>query len=115
MAEPALEIHGLVPVRTTSAAASLVLWSGPGVLHAVNASAGATPGYLMLFDDTSEPADGTVEPVKCWFIDADESLDKFFPVPLRFMTGIVAVFSSTGPYTKTASATAFLSGEATII
>lgn len=115
MAESALEIHGLVPVRTTAASASLVLRSGRGVLHAVNASAGATPGYLMLFDAASEPADGTVEPVKCWYIAANESLDKSWTVPLRFMTGIIAVFSSTGPYTKTASATAFISGEATIV
>jgi hypothetical protein len=34
-----------------------------------------------------------------------------FNPPLRFNTGITVVYSSTGPFTKTVSNTAFISGD----
>jgi hypothetical protein len=112
MAEPTLEIHGIAPNATPVAASSLVLKDGPGALHGLSVSSGATAGYVMLFDAVAAPDDGVTTPKKSWVLAADSSLDIGFNPPLRFATGITAVYSSTGPFTKTASATAFISGEA---
>ena len=97
-------------VVTSVASSSLVMKGAPGNLMslAVN-STGA--GWLMLFDATSSPADGTVSPKWAYPIAAGGALNMAWLNPLAFTTGIIAVFSSTGPFTKAASATAFISGQ----
>ena len=102
---------GIVPVATTAVASSLVLKASAGNLYGVNCVAGASAGYLMLFNSTTAPADGAVTPLKVMPIAANAGMAMSFEIPVRFSTGCTAVFSTTGPFTKTASATAFISGE----
>jgi hypothetical protein len=96
---------------TSVAAASLVLKAAAGNLYGYNVVTGASAGYLMAFDSATVPADGAVTPKLCIAIAANASVDRSFGKPLRFTVGIVLVFSTTGPFTKTASATAFIAGE----
>ncbi len=95
---------------TTVAAGSLVLKASAGNLYDINVAAGASAGFIMLFNATSAPADGTVTPAWVMAIAANASLSYSWPMGKRFSTGCVMVFSTTGPFTKTISATAFLSG-----
>lgn len=101
----------LVSVATAAVASSLVLKASAGNLYGYNIVAGASAGYLMIFNSTTAPADGAVTPLRCIPVAANAGIDRAFDIPRRFSTGIVLVFSTTGPYTKTASATAFLGGE----
>jgi hypothetical protein len=101
----------LAAVATAALASSLVLKSSAGNLMSLDAVVGATGGFLMLFDATSAPADGAVTPKWVYPIPASGALNMGWINPLSFATGIVAVFSSTGPFTKTASSTAFISGQ----
>lgn len=103
--------NALTPSATAVAASSLVLKASAGNLYGVQIATGGTAGYLMLFNAVAAPADGVVTPIKVYSIAANASLEVGYDIPLRFGTGITAVFSSTGPFTKTASATAFISGE----
>lgn len=97
-------------VATTVVASSLVLKATAGNLYDFSVTAGASAGYLMIFNATTAPADGTVTPAVVLAIAANASIGFTYPYPKRFTTGITMVFSTTGPFTKTASATAFLAG-----
>ena len=93
-------------VRSTATEASKVLKSSAGNLYTVSVTIGATSGYLMLFDAIAEPANGSVTPKWWWPVTSNGtyggSAVSWSPgPPLRFTTGITAVFSSTGPFTKT--------------
>lgn len=103
---------GIVPVQTGSAGSAATFKSGAGNLYAINFATGAVDGYFMIFDATSPPADGAVAPKFCVVMKANSSLVHSFFVPLAFVNGCTAVFSSTGPFLKTASATAYMSGMA---
>lgn len=102
---------GVTSSATSTAAASIVFKTTAGNLYGINVVSGSTAGYLMLFNSTSTPADGVVTPVKCLPVAANSGFYITFEVPLRFSAGITAVFSSTGPFNKTASATAYISGD----
>lgn len=109
----ALAANAVTPAATTAVASELILKASAGNLYSVNVAAGATAGFLLIFNATSAPADGAVTPVKCLPIAANAGVEMSVrEMPEFFSTGIVAVFSSTGCFTKTASATAFISGDA---
>ncbi|MDT7951707.1 MAG: hypothetical protein RQ966_09400 [Acetobacteraceae bacterium] len=99
-------------VQTTAIAASLVLKSAPGSLYACYATTGSVAGWLMLFDATAVPANGSVAPKECIYCPANATTEVELPFLTAepFATGITAVFSSTGPFTLTASSTAFIKG-----
>jgi type IV secretory pathway protease TraF len=103
---------GISRVQTPVAASSLVVKASPGNLYGYTAVSGASAGYVMLFDAVAAPADGTVTPKGVIVLAANSSIVVDRSTPIRFTTGIVMVFSTTGPFTKTASATAFLAGDA---
>jgi hypothetical protein len=68
----------------------------------------------MVFDATTAPADGAVTPKVCRYIKSDGTggaTSLAWANPLTFATGISTAFSSTGCFTKTASATAFFGGQ----
>lgn len=102
---------GIIPVVSSALEANHVLKASPGNLYGFQITNGATAGYVMLYDATTAPVDGAVTPVKCYQLPANSTLVAGFGPPLAFSTGIVVGFSSTGPFTKTASATVFISGE----
>jgi hypothetical protein len=66
----------------------------------------------MLFNTTSAPADGGVTPTECVPVPANMATGVAFSglPPETYNIGITAVFSTTGCFTKTASATAFFHG-----
>lgn len=96
---------------TTVAAGSLILKASAGNLYSFNAVSGASAGYLLVYDSATVPADGATTPRRAYVMAANSSIDISLPIPDRFAAGITLVFSTTGPFLKTISATAFLAGE----
>jgi len=99
----------ITPGSSAALEASHVLKASAGNLYSVYVVTGATAGFLMTFNATSAPADGAVTPVECIPVPANSVVSISFSgaPPDFYSTGIVAVFSTTGPFTKTSSATAF--------
>jgi hypothetical protein len=99
------------PTVTTAAASSLAL--GPGPLNLYGFSGYSTvSGWFLVFNATSAPADGAVTPVDFYPYTAAQAFAvDYSGAPLRGSTGLTIVFSTTGPYTKTASATASISAK----
>lgn len=102
---------GIIPVVSTAAESSHVLKASAGNLYAYQVTTGAVAGYVMIFNATSAPVDGAVTPVKCVAVPATATVGVSNSPPEYFSTGITAVFSTTGCFTKTASATAMFSGD----
>lgn len=100
------------PVASSTAESGHILKASRGCLLAVYATTGATAGYLMVFNSTTVPADGAVSPINCVYIPATTSIAlNWAPQPPEYYsTGISVAFSTTGCFTKTASATAFFHG-----
>jgi hypothetical protein len=97
---------------STAAEASHVFKAGPGWLPEFQVNSGAVSVWVMLFNAVAAPGDGAVTPVKWYQLPAASTLGvSFTPVALQFTTGITAVCSTTGPFTKTATATCTFSGE----
>lgn len=102
---------GIAPVVSGSAESSHVLKASPGNLYGVAVTSGAVAGYLLVFDATSAPVDGAVTPKACVVVPANSTVGlSYGDIPSVYATGITAVFSSTGCFTKTASATAYFAG-----
>ena len=100
---------GLVATATAAVSAGVVLKASAGNLYEWQVATGAVPGHVLLFDATTIPADGAVTPRQCVHAAASSTVGYLPPLaPERFATGIVIVFSTTGCYTKTSSATAHI-------
>lgn len=109
---------GGVPILTSAAlATSQVVCSAACNLYGFEVSADATLSaaawWIMIFNATSNPADGAVAPAKCYAVPlGTPSYASSFPTPVRFSTGAVLAVSTTGCFAKTDSIHAFLSGDA---
>lgn len=103
---------GITPVVSAALESSHVLKAGAGNLYSCYVTTGGTPGWLLIFNATSAPVDGAVTPIEAIQAPANSTVgwDCGDAPPDVYSTGITAVFSSTGPFTKTASATAFFKG-----
>ena len=102
----------VAPSSSTAAEGARVLKATAGNVYSISVTSGASAGYVMVFNSATAPADGAVTPVKCWSLAATSSMHMTFnPVPMHLGTGVTVVFSTTGCFTKTASATAHISGE----
>ena len=99
----------ITPASSAALETSHVLKASAGNLYSVYVITTSVGGYLMTFNATSAPADGAVTPVECIPVPASSvaSINFDGAPPDNYSTGIVAVFSTTGPFTKTSSATAF--------
>lgn len=109
----ALAADGIVTVPSTTTESSHVLKASAGNLYGWCATTGGTAGFVMLFNATSAPGDGAVTPAEApTQIAANSTVCRSFGPgpPEAYSTGITIVFSSTGPFTKTASATAAFDG-----
>ena len=101
---------GTLPNASTAVSGAVVGKASAGALYGVNVTAGATAGFVMVFNATSAPADGAVTPSRCIPLAANTGIElNYRSIPVYFGTGITVVFSSTGCFTKTTSATAFIS------
>lgn len=101
----------ITPIISTSVESSHILKASAGNMYRVRITSGAVAGFLMLFNATSAPSDGAVTPQSCSIVPANSTVEiDHGGIPDRFAIGITAVFSSTGCFTKTASATAMIEG-----
>lgn len=99
--------QGMALVSSSAAESNKVLKASAGNLYSITITTGASAGYLMIFNATSAPIDGAVTPAYCIPVAASSGTPlKWGDFPVVFSTGITAVFSTTGCFTKTASATA---------
>ncbi len=104
---------GIAPVVSAMPESSHLIKAAPGNLYSLYATTGATAGYVMTFNATTAPADGAVNPIECVTAPANSTISITFDGPPDiYSVGIVVVFSSTGCFTKTASATAFFKARA---
>lgn len=104
---------GIAPTVTSAVASSLVAKAAAGNLYHWTVTSGASAGFVMIFDATSAPVDGAVTPKECVVVAANSTVrDAQADIPDRFTTGITIVFSTTGCFSKTASATAFIKADA---
>ena len=103
----------IVPVVSAAAEASHVLKAAAGNFYSLTVTTGASAGYLMIDNATSAPADGAVTPIMCVSVPASSTVTIGNPgePPTRYGIGMVAVFSTTGCFAQTASATAFFSAK----
>lgn len=115
---PSATLGGLAPTpSTTSAVVSCtVLKASAGQLYSLNVAIGATTGYVMIFNATSAPIDGAVTPAWTPIRVVSDGTSGWASyswgnTPLTLGTGITVCFSSTGPFTKTASSTAVITGQ----
>lgn len=104
---------GIAPYISTSLESCHVMKASQATAISYGVTTGATAGYLMVFNATSAPADGAVTPAALAIqIPANATVTRTYSPPstLQLSTGFTVCFSSTGPFTKTASATAMLEG-----
>lgn len=101
---------GALAATVTSAVASSVVGkASAGNMYDWQVTTGAIAGYVMTFNATSAPADGAVTPTQCVAVAANTTVgSSMLSMPERYSTGAVIVFSTTGCFIKTASATAFI-------
>lgn len=100
---------GNVPTATAAVASNLVVKGTPGNLYSWVVTSGASAGYVMIFNATTLPADGAVTPADCRVIAANSTIGSGnYDIPERYSAGIVIGFSTTGCFSKTASATAYI-------
>ena len=107
---------GVTKTSTAVLAASLVVKATAGNLYSFEASADSTLSgaawWIMIFDATTLPVDGTVTPAKCYALPSGVTSAAYaFPAAVSFTSGIVIGVSTTGCFTKTASTHAFISGD----
>lgn len=103
-------------VSTAALAANLVVDAASGHLTSFEVAADSTLSgaawWVMIYDATTAPADGSITPAKCYAIPSGATtISAAFPIPTTFTTGIVIGVSTTGCFTKTASTHAFISGD----
>lgn len=105
---------GIVPTVSSSAGSSLVVCSAPCNSWSAYVTTGAVSGYLLGINATSTPVDGAVTPLDCIIAPANQTVGfSNHPSPAdRYSVGLTLVFSTTGCFTKTASATAFFKAKA---
>jgi hypothetical protein len=99
--------------QNSVAAGSLIPTTTYNKLNSFSATSGASAGFVLVFDATAAPSDGTVTPKNCYELPANTTLGvSWGDYPEPFTTGIVLVFSTTGCFIKTISNTAFFSVQA---
>lgn len=102
----------IAATQNTTAAGSIILKASQGWLSGFSVTSAAAAGYVLIFDSATVPGDGTVTPKLCYEMAANSTIhDNWGGHPIPFINGIVLVYSSTGCFSKTISATAFFSGQ----
>lgn len=104
---------GITPVVSATPESSHLIKAASGNLYSLYVTTGAATGYLMTFNAKAAPSDGPVTPIECVVAPANNTISiTFHGPPDIYSNGIVAVFSTTGCFTKTSSATAFFKARA---
>ena len=105
----------IAPQHSTSLEAARLFNSAGGApgactLFGFVVNATNTAGWVLLYDAAAIPVDGAVLPVKAWQLPANTSLD-WRGSPIKLNNGCALVFSSSGPFFQTSSASAAFSAE----
>jgi hypothetical protein len=99
----------VTPQATQAVSTSVVVPQGVLFIHGASITTGGSAGYFMIMNAAADPGNGTVKPIKCVVVAANATVtvtadpDTAWDFPL----GVVLVFSTTGCFTETQSATAF--------
>ena len=99
------------PVVSSALEAGHILKASAGSLSSFQVNTTTVGGWIMLFNSATVPADGAVTPIKWWQVGPNTTLGVGCSPALACAAGISIAFSTTGPFTKTGSATAVFSGE----
>lgn len=110
-------VPSLFPSSSSALAANQVVAALPANLWSFEVSADSTLSaaawFIMIYDATTAPSDGSVTPAKCYALASGTTLfSASFTLPIQFQNGIVIGVSTTGCFTKTASIHAYISGDA---
>lgn len=104
---------GIANVVSTALETGHVIKNSAGNLYGFTVTTTTVAGYAQIFNSTTVPAAGAVTPVDTFYVGAFGSVSRTYDPPLVCATGISIAFSSAvTPFTKTDSATAFISGQA---
>lgn len=88
----------------------IVCTSPPGCsMFSATVTSGAAAGFLMIIPQATVPGDGAVTPAMCVAVAANSTVALVLDKGMGFPAGMVAVYSTTGCFTKTISNTAFIS------
>jgi hypothetical protein len=114
-AQAATEVASVsvIPQASTAVETSHVVAAYPAPLRGASITTGASAGYFMAINETADSGNGAVKPLLCVYVAAT-STGTLTPPPnaqWAFSVGIVLVFSTTGCFTETQSATAYFSWE----
>lgn len=105
---------GITIVKSLALESNHVLKASAGNLYSVYVTTGATAGWLLTYNGTSAPTAGgaAIAPVDCVIAPANSTVGISMggDPPDAYATGIVAIFSSSGCLTNTASSTVFFKG-----
>jgi hypothetical protein len=108
----ALQFTAISSVVSAALETSHVLKASAGQLDNLMVTTTTNSGYLLLLDSATDPGNGVVAPKKCISLAAAATTGiSWGQFPEKFSTGITAVFSTTGCFTETQSATAYFSGQ----
>jgi hypothetical protein len=101
---------GIAETVSAAAESSHVVCSAACNAYDIYVTTGAAAGFLLWVDATSAPSNGAITPKGCVSLAATSSGGP--PpsiIPRKFTTGLVLLYSTTGCFNLTLSATAFFS------
>jgi hypothetical protein len=105
----------IAPNATTSLSTSKVLKASAGNLYSWSVTSSTPAGFVLILDLAADPGNGaSVTPKYCYPLAANSYNSGTFAggPPGAFANGVTIVFSTTGCFTETQSATAFITGQA---
>lgn len=102
--------------QTSALATSVTLKAAPGTLYSFNATADSTlnaAAWYLIIEDATSWGTGAQTPAKCYYVPAGQSTfgGTFASGGVAFSAGITVGVSTTGCFTVTSSAHAFISGD----
>ena len=111
-ANESLKLAGSIPSASAGTITTGSTTNKGSITGLSSATTGASAGYVMLFDATSAPSNGSVTPLYCYQLPANSTISvNYSPTELSYANGIVIEFSTTGCFTATSSNTAFFSAQ----
>lgn len=100
----------IAPTQSTTTESSHVFCAAACTVYSLNVQSCPSGDWLLLFNATSAPSDGSVTPAGYWQLGST-GVAFSWVAPLKMTTGAVTVCSSTGPFTKTAVSGAAFTGQ----
>jgi hypothetical protein len=102
-------VGGLPLITSTAVETSHVFAVIGTTLHQITVNTGVVSGWVQLLDAVSDPGNAITNIWRAQ-VGANQSIAISFNPPITTTTGAVWVFSTTGPFIETQSATATFSG-----